>query len=111
MVSEECYDVATNLFNNWYHIDHARRLADAGEKFQAILITVEARAAVYDAGAAGALSEGEVTALKTDLTFVIDSIHDDNIRLARESLATLSRATFMYALQKTVDCECGEAKR
>ena len=110
MISKECYDVATSLFNNWYHIDHARKLADAGEKFQAILITVGARAAVYDAGAGGTLSESEVTVLNKDLTSVIDSIHDDNIRLARERLADLSEQTFMHALQKTVECECGEVK-
>jgi len=111
MISEDCYKMATSLFNSWYHIDHARRLANAGEKFQSILITIEARAAVYDAGAEGTLTEGEVTALKTDLTSVIDAIHDDNIRLASKRLEGLSKQTFMHALEKTIECECAEVKR
>ena len=107
MISEECHKAATSLFNQWFFIDSARRYVNFGEKQEAVLITINARSAVYDSGAEGAMTESEVKALNDDLNTVIEAIESDNLRLAKDRLAALSDQTFMHALQKTVECECG----
>ena len=107
MISGKCHDLATSLFEPWILIDSARRYATVEEKLQALLATINARAAVYDSEKEGALTGSETAALRSDLNEVIQAIADGNFKEVRMRLETLSEQTFMSALQKVVACECG----
>jgi len=107
MISEECHDLATSLFDAWFFIDGARRYAGVEEKEKARNTVINARSAVYDAGSKGAMAEEEVKSLNDDLNTVIEAIEWRQFSEARERLEALSEQTFMHALQKTLECECG----
>jgi len=110
MISEDCHKVATSLFNSWFFIDSARRYAGVEEKEKARDTIINARSAVYDSGSEGAMTESEVKALNGDLDTIIEAIEWRQFSEARERLEAISEQVFMHALQKTVECECGEAK-
>jgi hypothetical protein len=107
MISDKCQVLASSLFNTWYFIDNARRYASVEEKEKALVTTINARAAVYDSGIDGALTESEVKALNDDLNTVIGAIEWREFSEASDRLKALSEQTFMHALQEVVKCECG----
>ena len=108
MISGKCFDAATSLFNAWFAIDSARRFAGVGEKEKAEYTVVNARTAVYDAGSAGVMTESEVKALNDDLNTVVAKIREGEIAVAKENLGSLSEQAFITALEKVIQCECGD---
>lgn len=108
MISDECYKLAGNLFGSWVFIDSARRYAAVEEKSKALTATVIARAAVYDAEGADAMTTSEAKALNDDLEEVIHTIQKGNFAEARDRLESLSEQVFMSSLDKVVECECAK---
>ena len=106
-ISDACYNVATPLFRNWMLIDAAKRYASVEQRSDALSATINARASVYDAGSAGVLTEEEVKAINGDLEGIANAIRDGLLPTAKKRLEDLSEQTFMHALQKVVECECG----
>ena len=107
-IHDPCHKLATNLFTSWYFIDNARRYASVEEKEKALMTTINARAAVYDAGTEDSLTESEVKALNDDLTLIIGAIEWRQFAEARERLEILSEQVFLNALEKVVQCECSQ---
>ncbi len=106
MIRDECFGLARNLFKVWLSIESARRFASVEEKEKALTATINARAAVYDAGGADAMTDSEAKALNDDLTEIINTIEGRSFVEARDRLESLSEQVFMSSLQKTVECEC-----
>ena len=106
MISDACYDVASPLFKNWMLIDAAKRYASVEQRADALAATINARAAVYDAGSVGVLTEEEVRAINGDLEGIANAIRDGLLPTAKSRLKDLSEQTFMHALQEVVKCEC-----
>jgi len=107
MISEKCHDIATSLFKSWLLIDSARRYVTVEERKDALSATINAKAAVYDSGEEGALTESETLAITGDLEGIANAIRDGLLPTAKSRLTDLSEQTFMSALQKVVACECG----
>ena len=107
MISDECHDIATSLFKSWLLIDNARKYVTVEEKADALAATINAKAAVYDAGTDGAMIDSEVKAVTGDLEGIANAIRDGLLPTAKSRLGDLSKQTFMHALQEVVACECG----
>ena len=107
-ISDACFNVASPLFRNWAFIDAARRYASVEQRPEALAATINAKAAVYDAGSEGVLTEEEVKAINGDLEGIANAIKDDLLPTAKKRLEDLSEETFMHALEKVVDCECSQ---
>lgn len=107
-IHDPCHKLAMNLFTSWYFIDNARRYANVEEKEKALMTTVNARAAVYDSGSEGTLTESEVSTLNDELNLVVEAIEYREFAEARDRLETLSEQVFMNALEKVVQCECSQ---
>ncbi len=106
-ISDACYNVATPLFRNWVFIDTAKRHASVEQRSDALTATINAKASVYDAGSEGVLTEKEVKAINEDLEGIVNAIRDGLLPTAKKRLEDLSEQTFMHALQKVVECQCG----
>ena len=106
-ISDPCHKLAGSLFESWLFIDSARRYASVEEKEKALMATTNARAAVYDAEKEGAMTEDETKALNDDLNTIIHTIEWREFSEARDRLEALGEQTFMHALQKVVECQCG----
>lgn len=107
MISDKCHDLATSLFSSWLLIDSARRYVTVVEKKDALAATINAKAAVYDSGKEGAITESETIAITGDLEGIANAIRDGLLPTAKSRLEDLSKQTFMHALQEVVECECG----
>jgi len=107
MISDKCHDLATSLFESWLLIDNAKKYVMVEEKKDALVATINAKAAVYDAGTEKALTESETIAITGDLEGIANAIRDGLLPTAKSRLEDLSEQTFMHALQEVVKCECG----
>ena len=105
-ISDACFNVATPLFKNWMLIDAAKRYASVEQRSDALAATINAKAAVYDAGSEGKLTEEEVKAINGELEGIANAIRDGLLPTAKKRLEGLSEETFMHALQQVVECEC-----
>ena len=108
MISDKCHDLATSLFKSWLLIDSARKYVTVEEKADALAATINAKAAVYDAGTEGAMTDSEVKAITGDLEGIANAIRDGLLPTAKSRLGDLSEQTFMHGLQEVVKCECGK---
>ena len=106
-ISDACYNVVTPLFRNWLFIDAAKRYALVEQRSDALSATINAKASVYDAGSIGMLTEEEVKTINGDLEGIANAIRDGLLPTAKKRLEDLSEQTFMHALQKVVECQCG----
>jgi len=109
-ISDECYKLAGSLFAVWALINAAHRYATVGEKEKALMATVNARAAIYDAENEGAMTESEARGLLVDSNVVIYKIEKGEFAVGRENLESLSEQVFISSLEKVISCECGEEK-
>ena len=107
-ISEGCYGLAGSLFGAWVFVDAARRYASVEEKEKALMATINARAAVYDAEKEASLSPDEAKALNDDLNTIIHTIEWREFAEARDRLESLSEQVFMSSLEKVVECECSK---